>query len=127
MKSWPLKLSGIFNILLGILIAGVSVVMLTEDTDATAKTGDEIWIAIGVALLVVGIGIMLGQSWARFLGILVSLIFTAIAGLFVANTGFEFRGGKEELKLMLVIVLGLTQLFEVAVLIFGWKKSQKTL
>jgi len=124
MRSWPVKLIAIFNMILGGVVAGISLIMLQEDTNPTGKTSDEVWITIGAALLLVGIGIMLGQGWARILGILVSLVFAFIATVFVAKSGFEFKGGREELKLMMVIVLGLSQLFAAAVLIFGWKKSR---
>jgi hypothetical protein len=116
-------LTGVFNILFGLLIGVSNVMMLNEGLEGPVRTAAVIWAGFGVLLTIVGIGILARQGWARVLGIIVAVLYIALGCIYLFRQGApSFEERRETIKWSVIAGTTLFQFLSALVLSFGWRR-----
>lgn len=124
MKSWAVRLAGALDILLGLVVVALNLPPVWGEADETGRNAAAAWAVVGGVMALTGVGVVLRKGWGRAVGILIALVYLAVCAAFVATRGLNFDGGREALRLMLVVSTGLSQAFVVLVLAFGWRAAK---
>lgn len=115
-------LIGVFNILFGLLVGVSNVMVLNEGLEGPARTAAIIWAGVGVLLIVVGIGILAKQGWARVLGIIVAVFYIVLGSIYLVRQGApSFEDRRETIKWAVIAGTTLFQFLSALVLSFGWR------
>ena len=124
MKSWHVRLAGVLDILLGLVIVAANLLLMSEEVSETGKTAAAVWAGIGGVLVITGIGLFLHQGWARVFGILIALVYLALCVAFFATRGLDLESGRGAFVVAGVVATGLAQAFVLLTLAFGWKAAR---